>query len=367
MFVRLSFFYFFYFAIIGVYVIYMPKAFAMAGYTNAQIGVLMSAAPLMRFLVPFLFLKHIRLTPRVYLTSLLLLVGAALLFYPAFSSFGWLLAINIFYGSVIGISLPYVETIALEKLERKVYGRSRLFGSIGFIVVALWLGEVLKVPGDVLFYFVLTSALTAGAGAWVLALHRKNRAVEAASGQRFSLLDHWPLWVSLFLMQVSFGGFYNFFTIHATEHGISLSMTSWLWSFGVICEIVMLYFQGPLLHRNLLTVIRFAILSAVIRWSMLWLFPASLPVLFAAQSLHAISFALYHSASITLLFSLYRQKALAQQFFLGIAYGLGGFVGALFAGLAYGPALFGYEALVALVAFAVLYGQRIDFSKPSGR
>ena len=39
-------------------------------------------------------------------------------------------------------------------------------------------------------------------------------------------------------MQVSFGGFYNFFTIYETSFGISLEMTSYLWAFGVICEIL---------------------------------------------------------------------------------------------------------------------------------
>jgi PPP family 3-phenylpropionic acid transporter len=128
-----------------------------------------------------------------------------------------------------------------------------------------------------------------------------------------------------------------------------------MWSFGVICEIVMLYFQGPLLQRNLLNILQFATLITVLRWLILYLFPDSVVLTFASQSLHAFSFALYHTAAITYVFSLYTQKKLAQQFFLGIAFGLGGSVGAILAGQIYGEYPFLVEAIVAFMAFLVLW------------
>jgi PPP family 3-phenylpropionic acid transporter len=82
-------------------------------------------------------------------------------------------------------------------------------------------------------------------------------------------------------------------------------------------------------------------------------------VVFFAQSFHAFSFGLYHTASIIYLYKLYSNKKLAQQFLLGIAYGLGGFVGALVAGMLYGKFLFIYCAIIALLAlFAVLVHQK---------
>jgi len=132
-------------------------------------------------------------------------------------------------------------------------------------------------------------------------------------------------------------------------------MTSWMWSFGVICEIVMLYFQGPLLQRNLLTILKFATLVTSLRWLLLYLYPDSVTITFASQSLHAISFALYHTAAITYVFSLYTQKKLAQQFFLGIAFGLGGSVGAVLSGKIYGEYLFLIEAGITFAAFIVLW------------
>ena len=87
----------------------------------------------------------------------------------------------------------------------------------------------------------------------------------------------------------------------------------------------------------------------------LYLYPDSVALTFASQSLHAISFALYHTAAITYVFSLYTQKKLAQQFFLGIAFGLGGSVGALLSGKIYGEHMFLIEALITFSSFIVLW------------
>ncbi len=136
-------------------------------------------------------------------------------------------------------------------------------------------------------------------------------------------------------MQVSFGPFYNFFTIYATDHGVSLDMTVWLWSFGVVVEILMFYFQGPLLRTNLYLLLQLTAFFTALRWLIIAIFPDNVTLLFASQSLHALSFALFHTVAISVLFSLYRSKRLAQQFFFGISYGLGGFIGALGAGVLY--------------------------------
>ena len=156
-------------------------------------------------------------------------------------------------------------------------------------------------------------------------------------------------------MQVSFGGFYNFFTIYETAHGISLETTSYLWAFGVICEIIMLYSQGNILKINLISIIKFSIFITAVRWLLLFLFPDNLTISFISQGIHAFSFGLYHSAVIIYLYSLYKNKQLAQQFMFGIAYGLGGFIGALIAGWTYGEYLFLYSSIISILALIVLY------------
>ncbi len=349
----LSAYYFFYFALVGVYIIFMPKMLLDLGYSASEVGIIYAAAPFMRFLLPFLFRSYVALTPKVYVISLVLTFLATGLFMVTVENFWIYLIANLLFGAAMGISLPYVETIALASLSKSHYGKVRLWGSLGFMGIALWLGKILQTPQETLYYLVATAFATMLFGAAIV----KYDTVKHESAQNdaaFSLGRYWAFWLSVFLMQVGFGGFYNFFTIYETEHGIPLEMVTWMWSFGVICEIVMLFFQAPLLQRNLLHILQIATLVTALRWLILFLFPDSIPLTFASQSLHAVSFALYHTAAITYVFSLYSQKKLAQQFFLGIAFGLGGSVGALLSGLIYGDYLFLVEALITLLAFAAL-------------
>jgi len=346
-------YYFFYFALVGVYVIFMPKVLLELSYSTVEVGIIYAAAPFMRFLLPFVFRHWVALTPKVYVIALMFTFVGTLLFLGTVDHFWLYLSANLLFGASMGISLPYVETIALSTLSKSHYGKVRLWGSLGFMGIALWLGKVLSSPYEALYYLATMAFLTLLFGTYLVKFdHTSHDAVQDDAS--FSLSKYWAFWTSIFLMQVGFGGFYNFFTIYETSHGISLEMTSWMWSFGVICEIVMLYFQGPLLQRNLLNILQFATLVTAFRWLVLYLYPDSVNITFASQSLHAISFALYHTAAITYVFSLYTQKKLAQQFFLGIAFGLGGSVGAMLSGQIYGEYLFLVESFITFSAFMVL-------------
>ncbi|MEA2047197.1 MAG: MFS transporter [Campylobacterota bacterium] len=346
-------YYFFYFALVAVYLIFLPKTLLDLDYSTLEVGILYAAAPFMRFLLPFIFRHMLSLSPKVYQLSLLFTLLGTLLFILTVDNFWLFLVANLLLGAAMGISLPYVETIALATLSKQQYGRVRLWGSLGFIAIAIWLGEVLHSPYEVLYYLSAMAFLTLLSGAMLTQFDTISHS-SAKEDASFLLRKYWAFWISIFLMQVGFGGFYNFFTIYETSHGFSLQMISWMWSFGVICEIFMLYFQGPLLQRNLLTILQIATLITALRWLILYLYPDSISLTFASQSLHAISFALYHSAAITYVFSLYTQKKLAQQFFLGIAFGLGGSVGAVLSGQFYGEYLFLIESFITLLAFFVL-------------
>jgi len=353
LFFKLSAFYFFYFAAVGVYIIFLPKVLLDIGYSTRDIGIVLALAPLMRFLTPFLFLKHIKLDQNLFKYVLLLSVTSASFFYLTIESFYLFMLNNAILGVCLSLLLPYIELIAIKELRDK-YGKSRLYGSIGFMAVGLVLAKYLTVPEIALHYYLIATLLTAICA--LSLLKYDDVSLEAnKDDEKFSLLKYWPFWMSLFLMQVSFGGFYNFFTIYETSYGISLEMTSYLWAFGVICEVLIFYFQAPLLKNNLMFMIKISIFITAVRWFLLFLYPESLTISFFTQGLHAFSFGLYHSAVILYLYGLYSNKKLAQQFMLGFAYGLGGFVGALLSGQVYGEYLFLYSSVVALLALFSLF------------
>lgn len=334
----ISGFYFFYFALIGVHIIFVPKILSMVGYSSIDIGIIFASAPLVRFIVPFLFLKGFKLDHKAFIVSLILMLLGAIAFYPALSFFWPLLISNIIFGIGISLLLPYIEVIALEHIGKESYGKIRLFGSFGFIAVALVLVRYLDEPKIGIDFLIIMAVAATALGGYIGSLeHKKSGAdLEVTENiQSFNPLAHLGLWIGFLLMQVSFGPFYNFFTIYATDHGISLDMTVWLWSFGVVVEILMFYFQGPLLRRNLYQLLQLTAFFTALRWLIVAAFPDNIVLLFASQSLHALSFALFHTVSISILFSLYQSKRLAQQFFFGISYGMGGFLGALGSGVLY--------------------------------
>ena len=352
--VLLSLFYFAYFSLVGVYVMFIPKALTGFGYTTSEIGIVFAVAPLMRFLLPFIFKYYLELNAKIYLLALFLTFASSLFFIGTVHNFYLYLLFNAIFGASMGIVLPYVETISLQQLSRKMYGKIRLWGSVGFILIALWLGSVDATPLQTIYYLSITGLFTWLFGYFVLQYDQDKQEEADSDNKGFSLKRYWAFWVSIFLMQMAFGGFYTFFTIYETDQGFSKEIVSYLWSFAVICEIIMLYFQGTLLRRNLLNLLKFATLVTAFRWLLLYCYPTSLEITFFSQSLHAISFALYHTVAISYVFSIYTQKRLAQQFFLGISFGLGGGVGSFIAGRIYGKDLFLVEALITLVAFIML-------------
>jgi PPP family 3-phenylpropionic acid transporter len=353
LFFNLSAFYFFYFAAVGVYIIFLPKVLHDIGYSTFDIGIIFALAPLMRFITPFLFLKHIKLDQKMFKLALYISVFSSACFYLTIENFFLFMINNAILAACLSLILPYLEVTAISTLGKEKYGKSRLYGSIGFMIISLVLAKFLTQPFIAIHYYLVLNVLTVIFA--LLLLKYDVQKVESENKEPFSFLKYWPLWISLFFMQMSFGGFYNFFTIYETEHNISLEMTSYLWSFGVICEILMLYFQAPLLKNNLLNLIKICVGITIVRWFLLYLYPDSLTITFLTQSLHAFSFGLYHSTVIIFLYTLYENKKLAQQFMYGVAYGLGGFIGAFVAGAVYGEFLFLFSALFALLSFISLY------------
>lgn len=345
----------------AVYVIFVPKALLQLGYDSFAIGVLLAVAPLVRFISPFLFVKKLTLSKKAFIYSLVGSFVFAALFGVVIHSFVATFVVALFFSLFWGLILPFVDTYALSFIPKERYGKVRLFGSIGFMAAALLLGHF--EPSLLqLFVVYLISIALAGIGGYAC-VHAQDRAAalldfapEKTSGT-FCVMSHWQLWLSMFLLQLSFGAFYGFFSIFEVEHGLSMERVTQLWAFGVACEIVMFMVQSPLLRRfDMLTLIKFTTAMTVVRWLLLQMFPGSLGFGLVSQAFHALNFALYTTAVFAYLFAIYEDKRVAQLFFYGISYGLGGFLGSLISGAVYGENLFLYAAFASAAAYVVLIG-----------
>lgn len=355
--VSVSLYFFAYFWAIAEFIVFLPKLLLDNGYTPWQIGILFSIAPLMKFFSPFVFLSRFTLTPKIFIFALWTTVLGALAQFGVAHHFENYLFVMLIWGFVWSLHLPFIDERALYVLGKESYGKARLFGSLGFLVAVLLLGAYPLGLYDSLGSLTLSLFIAALCGTFFARRYGARGAKEKNTLPNDTLplfRKEWGFWGATILMQLGFGAYYSFFTVYTGEQGLSLSTISWLWSFGVICEILMLYFQRPFLRFNLLRLMQIALFATAFRWGIIALFPTHTLLLFIVQALHALSFALFHTASLAWLFERYPQNRLAGQFYYGLTYGLGGFIGSLLFGLLYGPYLFLYAAFFTLIAAFML-------------
>ena len=352
MFWLFSAFFFFNFSIVGVYVVFLPKILKEIGYEAFEIGVVFSAAPLIRFFMPFFFLKHFSLNKRVVSLALLTLFLSVLSFYITIDNFYLFLISILLYSLSSSVILPYIESFSVDFLKKDGYGKARLFGSLGFMIASLALAKFLKSYIDGLNFFLFFTLMTIFFSIFILIIYKDRDFKKRVKRERgFSFGKDLGLWINIFLMQVSFGAFYNFFTIYENSHGVGIDDVSYLWSFSIICEMAVFYFQSIFLKANLRFLISISTLITSFRWLIIYLFPSNLMFLYFEQSLHAVSFALYHSAVLNYLYKIYENKKLSFQFYYGFGFGLGGFIGSILSGYLYGKNLFLYASLIAFLGY----------------
>ncbi len=334
----------------------MPKILQEIGYSAFEIGVVFSSAPLVRFFIPFFFLKRFSLNKKIVYSALALLFLSVSLFYVTIYNFYLFLLCMILYAFSSSVILPYIESLSLDYLKKERYGKSRLFGSLGFMIAALVLAKFLDSYITGLHFFMFFTIFLIAVSILILIIYEdeKSEKREQKTEGSIEFFKDLGVWINIFLMQVSFGAFYNFFTIYESDHGVGLESVSYLWSFSIVCEMIIFYFQSHFLKGDLRFLIALSTLVTSFRWLMIYLFPSSIFLLYLQQSLHAVSFALYHSATLSYLYKIYANRKLAFQFYYGFGFGLGGFVGSILSGALYGERLFLYASVIAFLGYLAM-------------
>lgn len=364
--IRLSSLYFFYFAYIGVLMVYLPKILIDRGFSTLEVGNLYAIIPFTRLFVPLVLVRFLSIEARFFGISLIVFIFFIAFLQVAVDSFALLFVALLGIGISTSIIPPYSDTLVLSTLGAEEYGKVRLFGSLGFVfsvyLLAPWFLEW-EYVGAYLFFIAFMMAVFGWRLASIQLSEAHNKERETAGG--FSLIfKHVWLWLSILFFQMSFGGFYNFFTVYGIEHDLSSDDLSKLWIFGVACEVVMLWLQSGILRScRLLLVLQVAILATFLRWLVFYFVSDGGVLWYFAQSLHALSFALYHSAMIAYLFTLSGKKSLTQQLYSGIGYGIGMLFGSVVAGWLYGERLFLWMGVFAFLSWVTLWWHSKSFIK----
>lgn len=339
---RLSGFYFFYFAFVGIMSPYWGLYLKSLGFASAQIAILISLSMIMRMFAPglwgWLADRRGRRVDIVQLSALLALLTFLGVFID--SSFTWLFVVLALMSFFWSASLPLVEALTLSHLREAShhYGRVRLWGSVGFIVTVIGVGYWLDYyPTDTVPWFVLASL----AGLLLLSRHIPEAEVlphphDDSSIWRLVRQPHvLALLGACFLMSAAHGPYYTFYSIYLVDHGYSKSHVGWLWAVGVLSEILV-FLWSPLLFRRFspARVLLATLLLATLRFLLIaWGVALPLLVVFA-QLLHAATFGAYHAAAVALVHRYFsgRHQAKGQALYSSVAFGAGGTLGGLASG-----------------------------------
>jgi PPP family 3-phenylpropionic acid transporter len=293
-FIALSLFYFLFFAIIGDYVIFMPKIYS-SFFTPTQIGIIFSMLPIARFLTPFLFFK-LTINKKTFLISLIISTLASFLLLS--HKFYFILIAFFLLGASFSVIFPYIESIAIEKLKEK-YGQARVFGSFGFMLFGI-VFSYFKI--NFIYIFIILMILTNIISIYFL----EDKSIKKEK-KSLNFLIAWKFWIALILLQISFGGFYNFFTIYNLNHHIPKEINGWLWAIGVTAEIIIFLIQHKFINKKSpLFWIKISILLTSIRWFMLYIFAGNIFFIALSQLIHAFSFAIFHTSAMLYLSKTYK-------------------------------------------------------------
>ena len=335
-------YYFAYFAYVGAYSPYITLYLKDVGMTAAQIGLLYSIPQVMRIFGPNAWghLADVSGKPRaiVRIAALASLVGFAGMY--AGESFAWLFAVLVVMHFFTSAQMPLIEAITLDQVRTAPghYGRIRVWGSVGFVIAVLGLGYLLDyLPVRTVLH--VTTALLVLVVLAAVAMPAPRHVV--LDTPRESLRDKLKLpavrvfLVAGFLNAFAHAALYTFFSIYLDQNGYSKSAIGWMWTIGVLIEIIVFQCLPQLTKRFSLETLFFstfvfcAIRFTLIAWAVQWWW-----VLVAAQLMHAFTFAIYHASAVTLAGRWFGagNQARGQAVYISLTFGLGGFAGAMVSG-----------------------------------
>lgn len=373
---RLSSFYFFYFASLGAFFPYWGLYLESLNFGPTEIGQLTAVIMGTKVVAPIVWGWIADRTDRrlgiIRLASLLAALCFSLLLWT--ESYGLLLAVLVGFGFFWNAALPPFEALTLNHLGSQVhrYSRIRLWGSVGFILTVVLLGELFDRSG--IHWLPLAVLLLLGGG-WVSTLwvpEDPARSGPVLRGNLWRVLREpavLSLFLAFFLAQASHGPYYAFFSVYLEDHGYERDVIGFLWALGVVVEILVFGATHRWLPRyGAGTLLVMAIVVTALRWVLIGALVDHLMVLLLAQAMHAASFGLFHACAIHLVHGIFpgRLQGRGQALYSSLSFGLGGAVGSFVSGyiwIEFGPRWVYYAAsLCALGAVAAAW-----FSQRRGR
>ena len=298
----------------GILMPYLPLYLKTRGMSPSQIGILLGVLELAGMAGPVLLgrLADRRTAYRAVLAVAYVVPMAAMLPLEWSASFVVFTACVVVMGFTYRATIPLLDSLVSRVLTdpARQYGKLRVAGSIGFIVVSLAVQLSGWVTGDaslpILVAFLATETLAALAVILLPAAPRLPAAVptgpvEPALGAARPFdgfdLEFWAVMGVIFLGRFGIGAYYSFFSLYVKESfpGTNVSL---LWAIGPFAEMFTIWFSGPLIRRWGIRALLTASLAAISIRLGLFIVAPSIVVVALAQLLHAFTFGTFHTSAV---------------------------------------------------------------------
>lgn len=270
----LLFFYVFIYMGNAVYGTFLPLYFQKIGFTQSQIGTLLSLGPLIAILAQPVWgtLSDRARTKNSILLLLIAGSGAATLLYPLSDRFMYLLVMicvfTFFQTSIFAVS----DAITLEALDRRKkgnYSYIRLGGTIGFGIMSILFGLVAEKRIDLMFG-IYTSVLVV---CFLLVLKFPRIEGHQSKGRKLRI---WVLFgnrklvlylAANFILQISLGYYYTFFPLYFKELGGDSSWLGWSMVISSLSELPFLLLSQKIFkHMKIPHILLGAGAASALRW-----------------------------------------------------------------------------------------------------
>lgn len=284
-------------------------------------------------------------------------------FYFYTSGFWGIFIITLFYGIFYSPIISFLEAFTMDLLgeEKKSYGRIRAWGSISFIAVVMLLGRTIDhFSVDIILPLVFIGSLIQTGMSFQIP-KTGSFSEKPTLNQLKRLFTRPVIWflACSFLMLMSHGAYYGFFSIHLEHMGYSKTFIGAAWALASASEILVMINSKAIFSKcSIERVLTVSFFIAALRWASL-IVARSPYLILISQILHALTYGAFHMGSILYIDSLAPQdsKTVGQAANNAVTYGLGLMTGFLISGSLYENAgssgLFAASGLIALLGGAL--------------
>lgn len=364
---------FFLFTVYAVVSAYLPLFLQVTGYTATQIGLLLGCFYAAGIVLPLVATPYVSKSGKLGLVLFISALAMAVLPVPLFRfrTIVCTAAVLAVYAAFYKFSVPLCDTMINASLgeHRDRYGRVRVFGSIGFVVMCLVMQKFVKVekctPLSMTLWMSIPALLFA-LSAVPSAFFGRGPAPESSDEnspahagfrdtvQSFSRDYYLMLFVMFtqFLGMVPSSSFISLYIkneLHSSASGV-------LWALSAICEIPFMFFSSFFLRKyksEMLILIGTACVTVRMAF---YAFIPNIAGAFLGQAMHSITFGLFYPSCVMFCArSASSHRALVTSMsFLTAAGGIATVIGSALGGWIIDTA--GYKALFCIAGLVPLAG-----------